>query len=1174
MRAWAAYTMAGLLAALAAGPAAVSADISPPQTLYRGSVADVAASSDGLHLYMAAYAQDAVLQLDATTGEVRARWPVGRGPTALAFSRPWLVCLNRMDGSVSFINVETGALAGTVAVGTGARAIAALSGHRVAVVDAFGHEVAIVDARTLRVERRFTVPAGVPVAAAMFGDTMAVATRAPNGLLFFDAESFGVVQQLELSSGPVELAIGGSDRIAVLTQEDIVFVDAVGEAVLVSNHVAGRFFGSGDGRLFVGRHGELVELDRDGSLGGRRFLPQGAHNALVLAGRTIAWDTTSGTVWLLGAREPASDLLAQNQPPVTGVDAGPGSPSISPAVPTPESATEPLRQADAAAASIADEQSEHDARADETEASAVNSQPAEDVSGRATQAERLSQREQTEIARRNYRYGLRPPRIGLGGISPYAPRFGDPTGRTFNRELARALEFDEDDGSLALLEWGAPLQGLTYGGTWSGVFGAREEFSGGVNFHVDDVDVQSERLVRIVDPLELILQGDVDVERGASSLEAARLRYYRPEAEPLPAEQRLVPAEGERPMRHPLVPHGYREPEPSPLMQRGVFEGTDILWREPGRRLRAGHLSFDAAQRTGELENVEGFAGPLYIGAERLRVLGPADASAEEFWVTTCDLPTPHYRLRMSRAELEDRERVVGTNARLQVGRVNTPLYLPRVTTALVAGKRRRSTEIDFGRQAEIGFFMDVAQWFRLTDHLDIAPRFYPTSEEGIGAGLDGEYNFMNDPMSWWYRSAGRFQTLYTSEDRGYAQWYHRQEMTPDTVVLAQVEQWSDGDFVKDFYNEVYENRTGPRTFVNLTHVQPEYIAAATVAKSTHDFTRESEKLPEGSFHLLERRIGGRLYGTFDGAAGYYRTAPDTVDAGRVIGIGRLSYDMNLKQGLNLTPFIEADGTYYTDTLDPDSNDAFRTTMTAGVTAQMRMQRAFPGRWGFSGFKHLIIPSTTFSYRPDATVDADETPRFDDFDDRPGRTRVESTLDNIVLGRNASTGQVWPVARATFYHGNDLTNETVKAQDYELEVQVRPRPWWGVQTVGEIHNVDDDPNVPGEDFDRVLAYVFYDNALGRNNFNGRVGFALTEAGDNVLNQEVLYGAGYKLSEGWSVAFEHRYDIERSELTRQSYAIRRKLHKWELGLRLRERETGFDIGFEINLTDFREIGLGL
>ena len=95
-------------------------------------------------------------------------------------------------------------------------------------------------------------------------------------------------------------------------------------------------------------------------------------------------------------------------------------------------------------------------------------------------------------------------------------------------------------------------------------------------------------------------------------------------------------------------------------------------------------------------------------------------------------------------------------------------------------------------------------------------------------------------------------------------EFYHRQDFREDVVVLGQWEQWYDPEFLKDFFYDRFRDRTGPRAFFNITHTAPGLITSVTAAPSTHAFTRETEKLPELSHHVLERHIGMNVYFTFD----------------------------------------------------------------------------------------------------------------------------------------------------------------------------------------------------------------------------------------------------------------------------------------------------------------------
>ena len=71
----------------------------------------------------------------------------------------------------------------------------------------------------------------------------------------------------------------------------------------------------------------------------------------------------------------------------------------------------------------------------------------------------------------------------------------------------------------------------------------------------------------------------------------------------------------------------------------------------------------------------------------------------------------------------------------------------------------------------------------------------------------------------------------------------------------------------------------------------------------------------------------------------------------------------------------------------------------------------------------------------------------------------------------------------------------------------------------------------------------------------------------VTTEAVLYGIGIRLGDLWSVSAEHLYDVNDGIMLRQTYEIRRIFHCLEVGLRLRERQSGWDVGFKIGLAAF-------
>ena len=746
---------------------------------------------------------------------------------------------------------------------------------------------------------------------------------------------------------------------------------------------------------------------------------------------------------------------------------------------------------------------------------------------------------------------------------PYAPYIGPGPRMSIDDGVRSSVTFDPAETSLFNIDTSKQLRDIKVSKF------EREEnkllFTDGVKLKLDTASLEAESLSIANDGNEILAEGDVYIYTDTTRLNADKLYVRRSDFE---EENPDSPA-------RPLLPVDYFLDTDGPKLQ-GEIEAHQLKIRESEKFFEAEYIQFNTETNTGTIKNGHGWSGIFYFSAEKIVVTGPQSIEATNLWLTTCDNPKPHYKIRVKHATVKDGH-LIGTGeekARFQFRKFAIPFYFPTFPGTGDAGYGKgayKGFDLDIGNTSDLGYFLNLGQWYSLSPNVDMAYRYYPTSRQGIAGGIDVNYTFMDDPASRLFRSTGQFQTLYTTKDEGYLHWYHRKEVDENTVILGQWEQWYNQDFLKQFYEDDYEDRTGPRTFTNVTHLGDGYILTATASKATHDFTRETEKLPDASLHFLERQLGGQLYFTMDSYAGYYNRVPSDTHSQRYAHVARLSYDWNVMQGLNVLPFIEGGATHYSDALNGDESEALFSGVT-GITTQARFQRAYKGRGRFSGFKHLFIPSVSYINQENSAMDIEDVPRFDDIDDRPRRDRIESKIDNIILGRNKANGETWRVAQLTVFQGYDLSNEASETKDVEVDLRIRPRPWWGFQAIDERYRIDNNTSPIGDDYHRFTSYLFYNNTRYDNTWNARIGYEETEIDDFDPERNILYGAGYKLNDMWSISADHRYSLESSELIRQRYELRRRLHMWEMGLVYRDRPSGSDLNITFSLVGLKDTDL--
>lgn len=1132
-------------------------------------------SADGRLVFVAAYDRDAVWVFDATSRERLTEIVVGDGPTSLAISQDgrFIACTNRLANSVSIIDATSRTVLRTDNVGDAPSAVTGLPDGRFAVVCTFADTVTLIDPASPANQRAVDVPGLVPTSLAATREHLAVTGRGDAGMLIFSLNDMASPRTVQLPGAPRAVS-ATAETFAVATDAGTLLVDAAG-VVLSKTDTAFTSLASAGGHLYALDGSNVIALESNLTEAGRSVLPEPADLLASGSGRLIAL-APAAKRWELSGPLDGAPVLAQAAPASVPETQQGAAPSAAPATEESPVTAEPA----AVPAPEATRDEAHSEVAIETPAEGPEASPEAAPVGETDEATA----ETTVRSRRRDRLPWSTAPNVDPGMRPSASPLQRIDKSTVELALVQPTEFGSVEGGFQPPDWREPFRDIKADTMRQELGSDRTSMSGNVHMNMGEMHFRSDEFAYSQQSGEVEASGNVSLDQQNSRLRASSFSYELPDdvvAEPTP----IFTSSAD---------------EQSYAQQRlavGHLKATQVLIEEPTRQLTADDIDFDFGKNQGVLQNVRGRGGILYYKADKITITGPNSAEADEVWVTTCDHDPPHYKILHKHAVFQNGTIVEGTQGRLQVGRYNTPLWIP---------KWKRSSEgagwnIDFdsGRRAALGPYINAGVLFDVNPDLQIGPRLFLTGDEGIGFGGDTYYDFMESPASPLFRSEGEAHGFYTTKDRGYFAWYHRYEPMDKLVVRMQAEQWSDETFYKDFFYDTYKNRTEPRTFANATYRDDTWIATATVRPNTHSWVRETERLPEATFHLLDRPIAKNLYLSFDTINGYNKRQPQGEGAARSVNIARLTYSIDKIPWLAITPFAELELTGYSKTLE-DDNAGGRVSGILGTTLQSRFQRAYPGRWGFDGFKHLIVPSTTISYRPESALDLDNTPRFDAYDNALGRVRIESKLDNILYGRDAVSGQSWQVGRLSLYQGNDLWNEELVANDYEMEFDIRPRPWWGIQGAAERHEIEDGINldaprgltsflldsyeqVTGEyfadqefgsqlnsvfaDYDRILAQIYYDDTTIGGRLMGRIGFAYTETEGRSFNRDLLYGMGWKFNDKWFARFEHVLNLEDGDLRQQTYEIRRALHCWEVGVRFRERDAGFDVDFTLGIRAF-------
>ena len=1164
---------------------------------------DVVYDSTTNRLFLAVYDHNEIWSLDPDSYTIQSRYPTGAGPNNLAISNDgqFLAISNRLENSVTIYNLPGMTNAGTIRVSEGPVRVRPNQSSGFIVTSMYADKIDFLSTDSMSCERSVLSPTSVPVDAVLLpGERLAVLGRASGELYIQESKNTSSWHNIALVGEPLALFPIGQEYLLVATRSglwqfdiqhytringlNIPLTDAIfdGQRIYILHesiintldtdlNLRESYKVNGEAQLLAGVSGHIHALAP-----GNHKIYTAKHVHLTNDGhdRPLLEELSQPFVQHPISNQPESssgDIIIEEAQPVRNEENNTGWDSSN-----SSHNTEILPVASS---------SEQEGNG---EVSLTGAAPINDVVAPVEDTLNMQDAEEETPARRQTTSQIQKYPMQTGGIrAPHSARPSPTPMRELSRKtildaLRQPTQFGSPEAGFQAPDWTDPLRNFEADFMEQDIASGDIYLEGNVRLRLGNMYFESDDFDYKEWAGLIQATGNIRLEQEASYLTADHFTYQ------LPAEEAI-------PHRYPFRPPLDDDTMAKQRLTMGRILAHNVLIVEPTREMKAEDIDYDFIAERGFLKNTTGRAGIYYYAADELHIHGPECFEAKDVWVTTCDHEHPHYRIRLSQARFENGVISEGTNARLQLGRFDTPLYLPRYRAAGVGGQTW-NMDFDSGRRADIGYFINVGQRLEFSPDFSAGPRIFATQKEGVGVGVDFNYDFMQSPASRLYRTQGEFNSLHTTEDRGYLHYYHRYEYDNDLVFRLQAEQWSDRDFYKDFYFDAYRNRTAPRTFANLTYRQPSYIATGTTRLNTHNWMRQTESIPSAGYHLLERSLAENLYFSLDSQLGYYDRKPGGSDALRTSSQARLTYNMTPLDGISITPFAELDATWYSQ--QRISDDSYgRVSPLIGITTQSRLHKTYAGAWGFSGFKHVVLPSLTYSYRPDTNWKLHETHRFDSIDSNFGRSRIETRLDNVFYGKDAETGDIWQVGRLSLFQGNDLASEATKSEDYEIEFDLRPRPWWGFQLVSERHITTSHIGRPvlenlrmrvldlyedrvGRPFDsdaafyagmgnysRVLAQFYYDEMSPESPVSGRLGFAYTATQSRKYNREILYGLGYRLGENWGLAFEHIYDMDGGNLRTQTYEVRRSLHCWETAIRFRDRESGFDIDLTFYIKAF-------
>ena len=584
-------------------------------------------------------------------------------------------------------------------------------------------------------------------------------------------------------------------------------------------------------------------------------------------------------------------------------------------------------------------------------------------------------------------------------------------------------------------------------------------------------------------------------------------------------------------------------------------EGNVVLTRGPdefhGKKLR---YNFETKQ--GILTDAKGKVLPWYFGGEKIERRGENEFLVEGGYLTTCDLPHPHYAIRTKRIEIHPDDRIVARNVIFQTGGVPV-FYAPFYSRSIKKGEvQRAGARVLPGYSSRWGAYALSTWALPLEEGISGNVHLDERTHRGFGSGLDLNYEteWGQGELKSYYINDKRRQSpidLRKDRDRYRGRWLHRWELSPRTTFLGEYQKWSDRFITRDYFNGEFSEDFRPDTRATVVHDSDFLTTALTAQRRVNHFFTQTERLPE--LQLTSQRLALGETGFFyegEARAGSLVRAvagSDNTTTERADFFSELSYP---KEILNLQaiPRVSVRQTYYgKDTTDEE--DVVRGLMTTGFDLSTRIRRFYDVEttfWGMelSGLRHILEPGLKYRYTPEPTLPASRLALFDEIDTLTENNRLTFSLDNKFQTRRLFGNQKQVVdfidflLTANYDFGEGWDGRFV---DLVGGLELRPSSFWGAF-------LDTTYDMERRDLTEANLDLY---ALAGEKW--RLDFLHRYEKD--FSNQLTTKLSCQLHPKWKVELFDRFEVNGRQFEEEELIVTRDLHCWEgsIGFNVRDTE---------------------
>ena len=646
-----------------------------------------------------------------------------------------------------------------------------------------------------------------------------------------------------------------------------------------------------------------------------------------------------------------------------------------------------------------------------------------------------------------------------------------------------------------------------------------------------------------------------------------------------------------------------------------IYLEGDIIMTLGERMIRASQLYYDLRNNQAVIldavfrtflpnRNV-----PVYIRAERVRQLSARRFEADHPVISTSEFYTPHYHIGAAHVELVDKTQTELAGLRTGTYKMKhvtfnlggAPLlYWPYTQGTLKEGETsirslRSGYSDDFGAELETKWRLFNLLGLETPVGFDATLRLDYFSQRGPAVGIDVDYerdNYFGLTRGYYIHDSGednlggRFRDESPdTENRGRLTFRHRHYLPNDWQLTVEASYISDKNFLEEYFESEFDRGKEQETLFYLKKQHDDWAFTLLGQWRILDFLTQTEHLPELSFHLIGRSLGGFATLYSENRAGWVRYRAADRDLHRFLRFGagedssgvtgrldsRQEVDLPLTLGpVKLVPFGVVRGSAWDDS--PADGGVGRVFGGVGLRGSMYLWRIYDVEselWDIHGLRHIIKPDIT-AWVNGTNRDPDELYPFteniegiDEIDGvsigirqrwqtKRGGPDRERITDVFMLDIEAGFFNNAPSFECTHGYASYSRPENSISRNY-----LNAAFTWRVNdTTTLISEANFDLNDGELDVFNISCAVERPPRLSY-----LIGYRFIEETDSNL---LALGANYRISEKHTITVREEFDLQHGETLEFSLGVIRKFPRWYVGLTFDLDKVEDDLGISMSV----------